>query len=614
MRTVDFGKVTIAAWEQAVEASLGGRNVAGQLVSRTSDGIAIKPLYTNADAPHPAPTSPIPSSQTRFARGWDVRQQFDANDPQCNNGILHELERGVTSVELLPPTEGWSLANLRQVTAGVLFDLAGVALAPHANIQAAHALLAVVSEQNATPALVWLGLDPIGEMFRETATDSGALADVLKAVAALIPQMCEGKSLTVNTTQYAEAGATPVQELSYSIATAVEYMRRLEGFGVSPSRCARSIGFRLSVDAEQFVNIAKLRAARRIWAQVLQASGVEPATTPQVQHVVLNRVVYSPIAESINILRATTAVFAAATAGADALTVIPFNETLDASNEFGRRIARNTQTLLIEEAHLCRVVDPAAGSWFVESLTQELADAAWRNFQAIEADGGIVAAISSGSVESAIDTAWQTRLAGVCTRAQVLTGVSSYPHLSEPVNPETAIEAAPSRASLPKRRLAERRLAQPFVAMRAASDRHLQATGERPRVHIVALGDSFSHRTRSNWAENLLAVAGIVGMGSQVPGATSPLQAQARFIESGLTTAIICATNECLSQRGNATVLSLREACANQIILVGQPNELPASLQTSGIDEFWYHGMDVVAALNRLQKHLGLHRTQSVKP
>ncbi len=609
MRTVDFGKVTIADWEQVVAASLGGRDFTEELVSRTRDGIAIKPLYTAADAPHPAPISPTPSSQARLERGWDVRQQFDASDAQCNHGILRELERGVTSIELLPPTEGWTLATLRQVTAGVLFDLAGVALAPHANINAAHALLAVVSEQNATPALVWLGLDPIGEMLREGATDSGAQADVLKAVAVLIPKMCEGKTLTVDTTHYAEAGATPVQELSFSIATAVDYMRCLERFDVSPSRCARSIGFRLSVDADLFVNIAKLRAARRIWSRALQASGVEPASAPQSQHVVTNPIMYSPIDESVNILRATTAAFAAATAGADALTVIPFNETLDTSNEFARRIARNTQTLLIDEAHLCRVVDPAAGSWFIESLTQELAVAAWSKFQAIEADGGIVAAIASGSVQSALDTAWQKRLNTIRSRAEVLTGVSSYPNLSEQVNPRAVTEGTTRRANLPKRRLAG-----PFVALHETSDRYLQVTGERPRVHIAVLGDSFGHRTRSTWVENLLAMAGIVGLGSQAPGATSPLQAQARFIASGLTTAIICATNEYLSQRGSATVLALREACATQIILVGQQSELPASLHNSDIDEFWYHGMDVVAALTRLQKYLDLHRTQSAKP
>ncbi|MCQ3814386.1 MAG: methylmalonyl-CoA mutase [Acidimicrobiia bacterium] len=608
----DFPQPELADWHQEVEKVLRGRRFAKVLVSKTSDGIDIEPLYTAANtAAHTAAHTsnpPIPSfvplDTERVSRGWDLRQQFDGADPSCNKTIIHELRRGVTSIELSPSAPNWTLAALRWATAEVDFELATVALAPHADINAARDLVAVIQEQTTTAAPSWLGLDPIGEVLR------GGFAnpdEVVHVAASLIPELHAVRTLTVDTTHYAEAGASEAQELAYSIATAVDYLRRLERFGVAPKHAAQTVAFRLSVGVDQFVNIAMLRAARLLWARVLEACGVNPTTTPQVQQVVTNRAIYSRLDPAVNILRATSAVFAAALGGADAVTVAHFNETVDESNEFARRIARNTQTVLIEEAHLGRISDAARGSWFVESLTEKLAARAWSEFVSSEAAGGIATAIADGTIATAIEQSWQRRRTQLHTREEVLTAVSSYPNLGEPPLPQscqpTTLRANPQ--ALPLRRLAE-----VFETLRDTADCYLLATNERPKVHLAALAALATHQACSTWVTNLLAVAGVVGVGGQVDGSASPLEAQARFVESGADVAVICAPAEVYAQRGAACVLALREGGAKRVIIAGDPKEMPAAVQQAvqqaGVDEFWYQGMDVVAALTRLQADLGL--------
>ena len=597
---LSFSKTDRSVWIDAVNKVLRGKSFDEVLVTTTRDGLDIQPLYTETDAVAPAKFVPVDAQ--RLERGWDVREQFSGEDPDaCGRAVLEELERGVTSVELSPPTPNWTLDALQRATAGVLFDLAAVVLAPHADINAARALAAVIQQQGdlATTAS-WLGLDPIGEVLRGGFANAD---DVVNVAASLVPSLRSGRTLSVDSTRYAEAGASEAQELAYSITTGVAYLRLLESFGVAPSLGSNTIGFRLSVGADQFLNMAKLRAARRLWARVLESSGVDPAAAPQLQQAVTSRAFYSRRDPWVNMLRATTAAFSAGVGGADAVTVLPFNEALGPADELGRRLARNTQTLLIEESHLARVVDPSSGAWFVESLTDRLAARAWAEFVALEAAGGIEAAIADGSVSAAIDRSWQRRLEALRTRREVITGVSEYPDLADQEQSEqelTAVEGSEG-VGLPLRRLAA-----PFEALRDAADRHLLATGERPLVHIAALGDSATHTARSTWVSNLLAVAGVAGSGAQAQGSQSPLEAEARFSESGASVAVICSSDPVYALRGVGTTLALREAGAERVILAGQPGDLRGDLETAGVDEFWHQGMDVVEALTRLQSDLGL--------
>jgi methylmalonyl-CoA mutase len=358
------------------------------------------------------------------------------------------------------------------------------------------------------------------------------------------------------------------------------------------------MAFRVSAGADQFVTIAVLRAARRIWDRVLDASGVSADNRGQQIHAVTSRAMYSQRDPWVNMLRATTAVLAAGVGGADAVTVLPFDDAIGEPDGFSRRVARNTQLLLLEESHLARVADPAAGSWFVESLTDRLAAAAWDVFQSIEAAGGIESALADGSVEAALEKAWVDRVSSLGTRRTAITGVSEYPDLAEAVLDRTPRAAQPG--------FPIRRLAAPFEVLRDAADRMLGSTGARPTVHLAALGGLSSHAARSTWITNFLAVGGVAVDGGNNDGSLSPLEAAAAFAASGERAAVICSSDGVYAERAAATATALREAGAIRVILAGAPGDLRAELDAAGVDEYWHVGVDVLDALTRLHSDLAV--------
>ncbi len=582
-------------WRAAVDKVLRGKPFDKVLVSTTRDGLDIQPLYTADEVG--AGVALVDADPERLERGWDVRQVHDGSDPSsCAAAVLAELERGVTSIELTPPAGGWTLDALRAATEGVLLDLAPIVLAPHADRDAARALHALVAERgDAETTGSWLGLDPIGEVSR----GGGAAVDDCMAVAAeLAPGLPKGRTVTVDSTRYGDAGATEAQELAWSLATGVEYLRALERAGLPPAAAAATIGFRMTAGADQFVTIAALRAARRLWQRVLDACGVPADGSHQEIQAVTSRAMYSRRDPWVNMLRATTASLAAGVGGADAVTVLPFDDALGAPDGFSRRVARNTQLLLIEESHLALVVDPAAGSWYVESMTDRLAHSAWEIFQAVEAAGGIEAALADGSIVAELEQGWDDRLAALGTRRTPITGVSEFPDLGE------APVERPARAD--QAGFPVRRLAAPFEALRDAADRALAGSGTRPTVHLAALGELATHTARSTWITNFLAVGGIAAEGGDIDGSASPIEAEARFVASGATVAVICSSDGVYAERAAATATALKEAGAVRVVLAGAPGELRDELRAAGVDEFWHVGVDVLDALTRLHADLGI--------
>lgn len=583
-----------SAWADAVERVLRGKSFEKVLVGRTRDGLDLQPLYTAADAD--ALAVPGAVDTRRLTDGWDVRQVHDGEDPDGAATVIAELERGVTSIELVAPAGGWTVDSLAAATEGVLLDLAPVCLAPHSDVEAARALHDVVAARGDLETTgSWLGLDPVGATARGETADLAAIA---ATAAELAPRLPDGRTITIDATRYGDAGATEAEELGWAISSGVAVLRALESAGLPVADGATTIAFRVSAGADQFLTIASLRALRVLWARVLDASGVDPSSTPAMIQAVTSRAMFSRRDPWVNMLRCTTAALAAGVGGADAITVLPFDSAIGRSDDFARRVARNTQLLLIEESHLARVADPAAGSWFVESLTSRLAEASWAAFQAVEADGGIVAALESGRIAAALDEAWTARMAELGTRRQPITGVSEFPDLDEAAlerDDHPAVQGFPVR-----------RLAAPFEDLRDAADRHLAETGTRPTVHLAALHDLATHTARSTWITNFLAVGGIATDGGDADGAMSPLEAEARFVDSGATVAVICSSDGVYAERAAATATALKEAGAARVILAGAPGELRDELDAAGVDEYWHVGVDVLDALTRLHATLDL--------
>jgi methylmalonyl-CoA mutase len=283
-------------------------------------------------------------------------------------------------------------------------------------------------------------------------------------------------------------------------------------------------------------------------------------------------------------LRTTVACLGAGVGGADAVTVLPFDDALGLPDDFGRRIARNTSAILMEESHLARVIDPAGGSWYVERLTDELSRASWAWFQEIERAGGQAAALRSGLVAERLSSSWEERQADLARRREPITGVSEFPNLAEePVEREPAREEP--RGGLPKVRRDH-----DFEALRARSDAHLAATGVRPRVFLAGLGPAAAHTARTSFAANLFQAGGIEAVPGEATG----------FTGSGATVACLCSSDALYAEQAETVAAALKSAGATWVFLAGRPGEY------AGVDEYVFAGGDAVAVLSSVLDRLGV--------
>ena len=612
MSSDDWRQVSGDDWLALVERTLRAGDVA-ELSGETRDGIEVRPLYT--DGPTPPAAVRAAADPRRAERGWDIRPRHRVaagTGESAADSLRHEvdddLEGGATSVEL-DAADGVTLDGLDEVLAGVDLAETPVALAPHADLGAARALSELAARRGgALAAGSSLGLDPAGEWARSSriVDCAGAAAWVAESAGASGGLGPGVRAFTVDATRYADAGATEAQALGWATTTGVAYLRALVAAGLPVNAAAGLIGFRLAAAADQFVTIAGLRAARVMWARVVTASGGAPEAARQYQHAVTAACMYSRRDPWVNLLRGAAAALAAGVAGADAMTVLPFDHAsgaVDTDGALGRRLARNTQLLLLEESHMARTGDPAGGSFYVESLTDELAQAGWGILQSTEAAGGIGAVTADGSLEAAIEKQWATRLEALSTRREPLTGVSEYPLLEDAAAaPDADDRAAPAARGMPVRRLA-----QPFEDLRDVADRHRLATGERPAVWVTALGPAAAHSDRTAWAQNLLAAGGIEARGAA--GVDSPIAAAADFAASGLTAAVITGTDDMYRLRGAATAAALTDAGAAFVAVVCDPDtpaERLEALKSAGVEDCWQDGMDVVGALEGLHQTLGI--------
>ena len=501
---------TRAQWVEAVTGVLrrsglpDGADPVAALSSTTYDGITVLPLYTAADLPAADPGRPGGSPYVRGATadgptlaGWDVRQRHAVPDPAAlRAALLNDLETGATSLWLVLGAAGLPVADLAAALEGVYVDLAPVALDAGAGTRAAaDAFLALVGERGLDPAEVRgsLGADPIGLRAR-----TGAEADL-----SLLPELA-GRGFgnlrvaTVDATVYHDAGASDATELAVATAVGVAYLRALTDAGLSVEQALDAVEFRFAVTADQFASIAKLRAARRVWARVAELSGAAPERG-QRQHAVTSAAMVTRRDPWVNILRTTIACFAAAVGGADAITVLPFDTALGLPDDLARRLARNTQSILHDESSLGRVIDAAGGSWYVESLTDALARRAWDGFTAIERAGGALAALDDGTIAAGIESTRAARAQDVAHRRAPLTGVTEYALPDEP-----PVRRPPAPAGLGGGPLAPARWAAEFEALRDA----VEATEPRPTVHLVTLGPVAEHTARLGFARGLFAAGG----------------------------------------------------------------------------------------------------------
>jgi methylmalonyl-CoA mutase len=590
----DFPAPTRQDWQELVRAVLvkSGRSAATDapapeelLAATTYDGIHIAPLYTGDD---PLPDAGYPGVPpfTRGSRpegatatGWDVRARYaDADPAAVHDSVLADLEHGVSSLWLVAGAGGVPVDGLGTALADVLLDLAPVTLDAGADVAAAADALLAVYEQRGVPAgqvAGNLGADPIGVAARTGAEpDLAATARLVAGHAGRYPAL---RGMVVDAVPYHSAGGSDADELGCAVATGVAYLRALTEAGLDIDSAAGQLEFRYAIGVDQFLGIAKLRAARRLWARVTEVCGVRPAARAQRQHAVTAPAMMTRRDPWVNMLRTTVACFSAGVGGADAITVAPFDSAIGASNDFARRIARNTQSILIEESRLAGVIDPAGGSWYVESLAEELARHAWAVFTDLERAGGIAAALASGDLATRLAATRDARAGDVATREYAITGVSEFPALAERPVERPAAAGPPGDGGLPAERYA-----QPYEDLRDRSDAVAASTGHRPSVFLATLGPVAAHSARAGFAANLLQAGGI----------DTPTGPVAGFADSGTRIACLCGTDRAYADDAESAIAELRAAGADRVLLAGPRG-------TAGADDFLYRGCDALAVLHR---------------
>lgn len=585
-----FRAASHADWRKLVEKALNGLPFDESLVSLSHDGLKLQPVYARG--------KDVPAQPPLAHRGpWDIIQRIEHPDLTAANALIRaDLAGGATGIDLVYPSStnahgrGLStekVSDLDRLLDGVALDGLTIRIdGGHDNRHIA-ALLVALAERRGTDlaATRWLfARDPISYLAVNGQLSNG-FAHVIKricdAVRSLKRAGLAAPALMPDGRAWHAAGASEAQELALSIASAVAFLKGLEENGFSLEEAVRLIGFSLAADADQLLTIAKLRALRRLWARVQQASGLEPVAAHV--HAETAWRMMTARAPYVNMLRATVAAFAAGVGGADSVTVLPFTAAIGLPDGFARRIARNTQVILIEEVNAHRVVDPSAGSGAFEALTDGLARRAWELFAEIERGGGIVEGLRSGRIQAMIRKVREARALNIATRRELITGVSDFADLDEkPVAvlkaPTVDVAASNVRLLLPEpgegglfeallgaaragssladmvlarggkpQRIGEvlprRRLSEPFEALRAAADAHQSKTGRAPIVLIARLDPEPASAERARWAENIFALGGIVPVsGNGLATAPSPLEGEgceasrARRAGRGVTT------------------------------------------------------------------------------
>src|SRR5438876_3068595 len=604
----DFAPASYDDWRKLVDGVLKGAPFE-KLVGKTYDGLRIEPIY-------PRGRGGAPIAGRAPAAPWQIMQRIDHPDAtQANAQALHDLENGASGLEVEfaggPGARGFGVADaasdtLARLFDGVFFD-AGIAIA----------LNPVLGRDNAGINLADLiearGIDPAKVNLRfnyqplsTVATRGAAPApwpEFAKPFAKMIGDLSgrglKGPFALADGRPVHDAGGSEAQELAFTLAVAVAYLRALEAGGIGLEVARTALSFRLSADADQFLTLAKFRALRLLWARIEQACGLTPkpifVAAQTAWRMLTQRDPY------VNMLRATMATFSAGLGGADAITVLPHTLALGLPDPFARRVARNTQLVLLEESNLGRVSDPAAGSGGIEKLTQQLCEAAWSLFQEIEKAGGGFVSLEQNLIQRKVAATRAAREANIARRKEVLTGATKFPNL--PQAAVTVLNAKPvalspaGEAKFKFDALSPMRLAAPFEALRDRSDQILKKSGARPKVFLANLGSPADFTARATFAKSFFEAGGIEAIDTE--GFTDPAALAAALRTSGAALACLCSSGKVYAGQAIAAAKALQAAGAKHIYLAGRAGEQETALRAAGVNDFVFAGGDALTVLQQ---------------
>lgn len=697
----EFPPTSYEEWRKAAEKILKGAPFEKRLVTKTYEGITLQPMYRQedvADLPH---TNSLPGfpPYVRFVEAsgyvdktWEVAQELPYGTPEEFNEIARFcLKNGQTALNLVLDqatltgvdadkatsgevgVHGTSISTVKDLaTALDGIDLEQTPLLIQAGSVAfplAALLIAALKQQGTAPEKLngCIGMDPLGAL-AHTGTLPRSLAgtyDTMAPLTAWAKSHAPGlKTILVQGQPYHDSGASAVQELAFAIATGVEYLREMQARGLSVDDVAPRMLFTFSLGSNFFMEVAKLRAARLLWANVIKAFGGSAEAQKLFMHVrtsAWNKSVYDPY---VNMLRTTTEAFAGVVGGCNSMHVSSFDETRRVPDDFSRRIARNTHIILEQESKLSKLIDPAGGSWYVEKLTDEVARESWKLFQSVERQGGMFKALQAGMPQDQVEQIAQQRAKNIATRKDVFVGTNMYANLKEKplagqvadtgaiqqgragtvtqyrstadqsqrqaaleklssdsgLTLDAAISAAQAGATLGELTQALRTGSSPaptikamrihrgpeiFEKLRAASEEYAKKTGSAPQVFLANIGPIPQHKPRADFSTGFFEVGGFNVLTNT--GFSTAEEAAQAALASGAPVVVICSTDDTYPDVVPPLTKQIKSSKPDTtVILAGYPADQVEAHKQAGVDEFIHLRANCHDILLNLQKKIGV--------
>lgn len=599
----EFAPIPTEKWEEIINKDLKGADYEKKLVWRTNEGFKVRPYYRaeNLDDLNYLDVMPAEFPYTRGTKAdsndWEIVQNVTETEPaKANEVALASIKGGATMISFT--MKGVKTAqDLATLLAGLDLTKVGVQFTrPQGRaVQLTKDFIAYLEANHIDKAAVKGGIayDGISCCLRhgKFPTSEKAAMDTAIELVNLTADMPNFKVVNVRGIQMHNGGATIVQELGYTLGIANEYLAYATSNGLTVEQMAKKMEVTLSIASNYFMEIAKLRAFRLLWATMV--SQYQPkcdcACKVRINSVASswNKTLYDPY---VNMLRTTTEGMAASLGGADTIALQPFDVAFKHDDDFSRRISRNVQIILKEESYFNKVVDPAAGSYYIENLTDSLAEHAWKQFQEVEAQGGIIKLILSGEVKKAIEESCNKRNMDIATRKYILLGTNQYPNINE-----TMLDKVEEQPEEKVEGLQPYRGAMAFEQLRLATERHAKQSG-RPKVFLLKIGNLAMRQARAGFTSNFFGCAGYeiienAGFTTVEEGIEAAKAVKADIV-------VVCSSDEEYATFG-VEAAKAAKAAGFIFIVAGNPTESIDALKEAGADDFIHVRTNVLECLKK---------------
>ena len=609
----DFPSVSTQEWMDKITVDLKGADYEKKLVWKTNEGFKVKPFYRQEDLEGIKTTEGLPG-QFPYVRGnkkddntWFIRQDIQVNNPEeANAKALDILNKGIDSLGFTIKGSEVSEELVRVLLKDICCECVELnfSTCQRHTVELAKILVGYFKEKGYNPEKIQgsVNFDPISKMLKK-GKDLTPVIEYAKELVEVLAEYPNFRCIAVNSLLLNNAGAYIYQELGYALAWGNEYLSKLTEAGVPADLAAKKIKFNFGISSNYFMEIAKFRAARMLWANIVNE--YKPACECACQmlaHAETSSFNLTLFDAHVNLLRTQTEAMSAAVAGVNSITVSPFDKAYETPNDFSERIARNQQLLLKEEAHLNRIVDPAAGSYYIENLTVAIAKQAWELFLQTEDEGGMLKAVLSESVQNAVNASNKARHEAVSKRKEILLGTNQYPNFNELAGEKAPVASSCCCESKEKENTAFAKLntdraASEFEALRLQTEH----SGKRPKAFMLTIGNLAMRQARAQFSCNFLACAGYevidnLGFASVEEGVEAAMKAQADIV-------VICSSDD---EYAEYAIPAFQAVNGRAMFIVAGAPACMEDLKAAGIENFIHVRCNVLETLKEYNEKLGV--------